>query len=144
MACVYLYEAMNHPWCKSAELYAYRSIIFDLSLEIFLHVRHHLSIYVQMYIYKLLFTIIVRSSELFAKIIAGFQRQARSENQSIINDSHELLLDELLKNLLQISQVNPLTHVLSVSTVHDMVYMECAGNELLGRYLQLKSRSSSL
>lgn len=144
LACVYFYKAMNHPQCKSAELYAYRSIIFDLSVQIFLYVRHYLSVYVQMYIYKLLFTIIGRSSELFAKKIAAFERSTRSETQSIIQDSHELLLEELVKNILQISRVNPLTHLSSVSTIHDMAYMECAGNELLGRYFQSNARTSSL
>jgi len=52
MSCLYFYKAMTNPQCTSAELYAYRSIIFDLSVETFLFTRHYLSLYVQMHIYK--------------------------------------------------------------------------------------------
>jgi hypothetical protein len=144
MACIYFYKAMTNPDCKSAELYAYRSIIFDLSIEIFLFTRHYLPIYVQIYIYKLLFTIIGRSSDLFAKRIAGLGRQQRLGDRLIIGNSHELILEELLKNILLISKVNPLIHLSSTSTIYDMIYIECAANEILGRYLQFKSRQNSM
>ncbi|CAF1228750.1 unnamed protein product, partial [Didymodactylos carnosus] len=145
MSCLYFYKAMTNPKCTSAELYAYRSIIFDISIEIFLFTRHYLPLYVQMYIYKMLYTIILRSSDLFSKrnVIIN-DRSQTLKNEPIINDYHETVLDELLKNILHLSQVNPLTHSPSTSTIHDMVYMECAGNEFLSKYLKFKSFNRSL
>jgi hypothetical protein len=144
MSCLYFYKAMTNSQCTSAELYAYRSIIFDLSVEIFLLTRHYLSLYVQMHIYKLLYTLILRSSDLFAKGIAVTKQNQTVNSEFLINDFHETILDELLKNIFQVAKVNPLTHVPPTSMIHDMIYMECAGNELLSKYIGLKSTTSSV
>lgn len=144
MSCLYFYKAMMNPACTSAELYAYRSIIFDLAIEIFLFTRHYLSLYMQMYIYKLLYTLILRSTDLFAQRIVITAQKPRSEDEFIINDFNETVLDELLKSMLQISKVNPLTHVPRTSLIHDMIYMECASNEFLSKYLRLMASRSSM
>ena len=144
MSCLYFYKAMTDSHCTSAELYAYRSIIFDLSVEIFLVARHYLPLYVQMYLSKLLYTLILRSSDLFAKRISIPAQNQRTGSELIVKDFHETVLEELLKNILQLSRVNPFTHAPPTSTIHDMVYMECVGNELLSKYLKSNTEQSSV
>ncbi|CAF4341246.1 unnamed protein product, partial [Didymodactylos carnosus] len=121
ISCLYFYKAMMSSACTSAEMYAYRSIIFDLAIEIFLFTRHYLPLYVQLHIYKLLYG-----------------------GELVIKDFHEVVLDELLKNILQLSKVNPMTHAPPTSMIHDMVYMGYAGNELLSKYLKLMAPKNSM
>ncbi|CAF5077471.1 unnamed protein product, partial [Rotaria magnacalcarata] len=144
MSCVYFFQAMSQPKCTLAEVYAYRSIIFDISVEIFLFTRHYLPLYVQMYAYKLLYTLIMRSTDLFAKRIISSSSKRTVRNQPILSDFHETLLDELLKNILQLSKVSPFTHMPTIGLSHDMIYMECAGNEFLSKYLKSMAPNSSM
>ena len=135
MSCLYFYKAMTNPTCALPELYAYRSMIFELSTQIFLFTRHYLSLYIQMYIYKLLYTLILRSSDLFAKRIEITKQKQRYTTELIITDFHKIILDELLKNILQLSRANLFAYAPSTSMIHDIIYMEYAGNELLSKYL---------
>lgn len=144
MSCLYFYKAMTDTTCKTAELYAYRSIIFDISVEVFLFTRHYLPLYIQMYIYKLLYTLILRSTDIFATRIATDPKRQKIGSELIINDTYETILDELLKNILHISNVSPFTHAPATSMIHDMIYMDYAGSEFLSKYLKFMSTSSSI
>ncbi|CAF3797437.1 unnamed protein product [Rotaria sp. Silwood1] len=145
MTCLYFFKFMNQTKCTLAELYAYRSIIFDISIEIFLLTRHYLSLYFQMYAYKLLYTLIMCSTNLFTKrLISSGSLKPTIVSQPILNDFHETILDELLKSILQLSKVTPFTHVPSTALSYDMVYMGCAGNEFLSKYLKSLAAENSM
>ncbi|CAF0907497.1 unnamed protein product, partial [Didymodactylos carnosus] len=143
--CLYFFKTMNNPKATTGELYAYRSIVYEISFETFLVTRHHVSLYIQMYLYKLLYTVIVRSSELFAKRITTLSVQKRrTGSEPLMNGDHERLLDELLKNIVHLSKVTPFTHAPPTALVHDTIYLQCAGNEFLSKYLKLMSPRSTM
>lgn len=144
MSCLYFYKAMTNPACALPELYAYRSIIFELSTHIFVFTRHYLPLYIQMYIYKLLYTLILCSSDLFMKRVETVKQKQVCKSELIITDFHEIILDELLKNILQLSQANLFAYAPSTSTIHDIIYMEYAGNEFLAKYLKFMASTNSM
>ncbi|CAF4585533.1 unnamed protein product, partial [Rotaria sp. Silwood2] len=146
LACLYLYKAMTLPNKHLSEIYAYRSILFDISVQLFLLTRHYLPLYAQMYLYKILYTLILRSNELFKHRFSDDKSNIsnrRPKNELIINDYQETLIEEIAKSIVQISKVTPFTH-LPTATAYDLVYMNYAGNEFLATYLKQMSCRSSM
>ncbi|CAF3423462.1 unnamed protein product, partial [Rotaria sp. Silwood2] len=121
LACLYLYKAMTLPNKHLSEIYAYRSILFDISVQLFLLARHYLPLYAQMYLYKILYTLILRSNELFKHRFSDDKSNIsnrRPKNELIINDYQETLIEEIAKSIVQISKVTPFTH-LPTATAYD-------------------------
>ncbi|CAF1572997.1 unnamed protein product [Didymodactylos carnosus] len=111
MACIYFYKSMTVAKKQLSELYAYRSIILDLSSQLFLFTRHYLPLYVQMYLYKLLFTLILRSNNLFKDSLLSLSKNnkimtnsQRNIDEAIITDYQGKLIEELIKNIVQLSK----------------------------------------
>ena len=145
LACLYFYKSMTLPNKKLSELYAYRSIIFDISVKLFLIARHYLPLYMQMYTYKLLYVLILRSSELFQNRLVSstknkpmlFKEKPKT-TELVLTDLHETVIEELLKSIVQTSKITPFI-VLPTSTAYDMVYSNFVGDEFLSNYLKLMS-----
>lgn len=150
LACLYFYKSMALPHKQLSELFAYRSIIFDISITVFLITRHYLPIYMQMYTYKLLYALILRSSEafrnrLFSTTTQGsmvlLQKKA-TITELILTDSHEAIIEELLKSIDKTSRLTPFIYV-PTSTAYNMVYLNYVGNEFLSDYLKTMSYTNS-
>ncbi|CAF1429829.1 unnamed protein product [Adineta ricciae] len=145
LACLYLYKAMTLPNKSMAEIYAYRSVLCDILVQLFVLARSYLPLYAQMHLYTISLTLLLRSNELFKSHFTKSTLvlpKPQSTDELIIGNCYETLIEEIMKNIVQISKVTPFTHV-PISTTYDMIYLNYAGDEFLSTYLkQMTSKNS--
>ncbi|CAF4347850.1 unnamed protein product [Didymodactylos carnosus] len=141
IACLYFHKLMKQSLSSKAELYAYRTVIFNLSLEIFQMTRHYLPLHLEFYIYKLLFTLISRSNELLKACCSSKTSFRRTTSELIITNNHRFILEQLLTSISRVAKVSPFIQ-LPTSSVYDTLYLEATGEKFLEKYLKFMSSNN--
>ncbi|CAF1422179.1 unnamed protein product, partial [Didymodactylos carnosus] len=141
IACLYFHKLMKQSLSSKAELYAYRSVIFNLSSEIFQMTRHYLPLHLEFYIYKLLFTLISRSNELLKACCLSKTNFRRTTSELIITNNHRFILEQLLTSISRVAKVSSFIQ-LPTSSVYDTLYLKATGKKFLEKYLKFMSSNN--
>lgn len=135
--CFYeLVEAAN----DSATIYAYRTTIVDLCMQAFMIARHHLAPHIQIYINKLVLTLLIQTAKRFREFISEstLSQTMHQKTESVINKSTSVVLIELVKRIVTLAEVFPFVNF-PTSLSYDVIYLEVIGREFLQRYLDLRT-----
>lgn len=143
LACLYFYEALQQT-SDISKVYAYRNVIMDLAIQIFSLARRYLALHMQVYVFKIAFSLIIKSTQHFQSHIKTKQQLTESGNrfEPLITKQHKIILTELLKDTILLSRMSPLCQI-PLSRSYDLLYIEVIGQELLSKFLIDSANSNS-
>ena len=134
MASLYFLKAMRETE-DSSRLYAYRNIIFDLLLTVFVLGRKHVDPVIMLYTCKTAFTILIQANLILSKYVPK-DGAMLGEKKLLVGQQHENVFRELLKNIVGYSKVVPFGKT-TVMTGFDVIFTGLIGREFLSEYLPL-------
>ncbi|CAF1247483.1 unnamed protein product [Didymodactylos carnosus] len=134
MASLYFYKLLQQTR-DSSKAYAYRNVINNITVQVYLLSRRYLPPHMQIYMFKISFTLITRATEIFQTHIHATKKNPNNYHpHMLITRQIRTVLSELLKNMVNLVQVAPL-HKLSLSRSYDLIYVEVVGQELFAKFL---------
>lgn len=140
LACLHLYgDLLNMFACFESlpRAYAYRNLINELAIHAFLLAREHLAPYVQIYIYKLVLTLLVHTNRHFSELLKSCPNS--SSNGSIENtfsSRSTVITKQILTRLIDFTTFVPVISV-PVLLTHDLLCYELVGFDCLYAYLKV-------
>ncbi|CAF1628048.1 unnamed protein product [Didymodactylos carnosus] len=137
LAAICFYELMKK--CVDADkAYAYRNVINDLSIQSFFLSRRYLPPHMQIYICKLAFTLMTKTSQLFKRYVTltplTLSSNKTQSKQLLVTKQQSLILSELLKNIVNSAKISPFIQ-LPTSLSYDTLYLELTGQKFLTKFL---------
>ncbi|CAF1483210.1 unnamed protein product, partial [Didymodactylos carnosus] len=141
MAALHFYQRIQsiHSMNTIAEIYAYRNGIFDLCNNIHILAKYYLSPHMQIYFYKLSFTLIVKTNQILKHYLP---KKHSSSTQLLIQKNESQFITNLLENIINTSTLSPLIQM-PTSLTYDTMYLHMAGKKVLTKFLkQIKTNYS--
>jgi hypothetical protein len=122
-----LLEETNDP----AQAYAFRNIINELSCQVFVLLRNRSAPHIQIYFFKLAFTLIVRANHKLRDRLTVKSYWYRREE--LITEQSQTILKELIKNIIENAKVSPFIQI-PTSVSYDTLYLDAIGRRFLSKF----------
>ncbi|CAF3697190.1 unnamed protein product [Rotaria sp. Silwood1] len=139
LASMYLYEGLSRMSSLSQyepKFYAYRNLINELAVDAFLLARERLAPNMQIYIYRLVLSLLVHTNRLFKELIKPIAKcQSNMTVNFIVSSQHTIVVNQILNymtNFTKLVPIIPLSPLLS----YDVIFIELVGLEFFRRYLK--------
>ncbi|CAF3849068.1 unnamed protein product [Rotaria sp. Silwood1] len=143
LAGLHFYELMKQT-SEPSKIYAYRNIIIELTIEAFYLSRRYLPLHMQIYMFKIAFSLVIKSTQLLQVQMKSKQQSSNDQSSThlLITKQHKIILTELLKDIILLTRMSPLSQV-PLSRSYDLLYIEVVGQELLSMFLINSANSES-
>ncbi|CAF3658325.1 unnamed protein product [Rotaria sp. Silwood1] len=127
-------ETANDP----ASIYAYRNLITEICIQAHMIARHYLVPHIQIYINKLVLTLLMQTTKRFRQSLPHRSSQVKNQKTDlVISQSMSIILAESMKRIVNLTKIFPFVN-LPTSLSYDVIYLEVVGREFLEKYLDIR------